>query len=281
MPSERWKVECIGSSAYVSCWQIPRSKSLATATLGLWKGSTLGNDAVIIARELNSRGMILGIHLLNPTSADVRSVRATLNSIRVVAVEEQRGSRTRSLCIESENGERSWVFSRLPKPTRPLGEIYADVLYADYYPELVDYLNRSLEGVEKRVGVIFINISAISSANEMPVLRIRPSIIQASAPRLSSLDEALDLALSLAERAKAKRAFVTLGARGAVLAMGGEAWHSSVVECRTESLLGSGALFSAEVISGLSLKLDGKALLDRSVINTARRLQARFESHSS
>lgn len=267
-------VECVGSFALISHWQIVDSSSQSLARLGHWRGSVIGNDAVIVARQMKDLGLSSMCRLLDPTSADLKYVSSALSPFRVVAVGGNRGIRTRALCVEDADGKRSWIFSRLPSPQGEIGEIAAEILYVDYYPEFADYLNQHLVGIEDRVPLVIVNLSAITPTDEVPHLEIRPMVVQASVLGSVSLDEAVALARRLIEKTEASRAFVTMGARGAVLAIGDEIWHAVVCSRGARSIMGSGAIFSSEVIGGLSRGLDRKALLDSAVTRTAGRLEA-------
>lgn len=267
-------VECVGSSALISHWQIVDSSSRSLARLGHWRGSVLGNDAVIVARQLKDLGLSSMCRLLDPTSADLKYVSSALSPFSVVAVGGNRGIRTRSLCLEDTDGKRSWIFSRLPSPQGEIGEIAAEILYIDYYPEFADYLNQHLVGIEDRVPLVIVNLSAITPTEEVPHLEIRPVVVQASVLGTVSLDEAVALAKRLIEKTGAAKAFVTMGVRGAVLATGEEAWYAAVDSRGTKNIMGSGAIFSSEVIGGLSRGLDRKELLDSAVARTTGLLEA-------
>lgn len=273
MNRNRWAVECIGSASFVSLWEIEGPITSSSANFGKWGGSILGNDAVIVARELSAYGFRARCRLLDPTDADLTFVASGLGADSVVAVGGERGGRTRSLCLEDDVGRRSWIFSRLPKPNEEIGDFDADVVYVDYYPEFIEYLNRQRRQLERTAPILVLNFSALSTLDTLPQVGIAASILQASLPRNVTSKEAAAFAVRLAGATGAHKVFATMGANGAVLAMNNETWHSVPVVRRIRNGLGAGAVFSSQVIVGLSDGLDEEALLEWSVGQTSRRLE--------
>jgi hypothetical protein len=234
----------------------------------------LGNDAVIVAHELKSRGFKTKCRLLNATDTDVNRVIEVFGKESVVAIDTEKGPTTRSLCLENASEQRSWIFSRSPTPSTELGNFDADIVYVDYYKEFVGFLNHNLEKLENSEQLFFINLSSISSISEIPKLAIKPAVVQTSVPNSLSLDNAFALALELGRTTSAKNVLVTMGSRGAVLASGAKTWHAQPASRLGNCILGAGALFSSEVIVGLSKGLEGEALVQWSVKQTALRLKS-------
>lgn len=269
MTRNPWSVECVGTSALISHWRTGESLHIGC---GEWRGVIPGNDAVIVTNELRKRGLNSKCRLLDPTSADLKSVRLALTPSQVVAVGGGHGRRTRSLCLEDSAGERKWIFSRHPSPIKELGVINADFLYVDHYPELADYLNKNLRDITEKIPLVMVNLSSITPGGKAPTLAFEPSIVQASISSAVALSGAFKAAKWLRRTTGARMSFVTLGVRGAVLEAGGDAWHFAVPPKQPEGIMGAGALFSSEVILGLPQRLDGEELLRWAVIATARRL---------
>jgi hypothetical protein len=267
-------VECIGSFADVSLWEIDNPIGSSSSNLGKWRGSVLGNDAVIVARELHNCGVNAKCHLLDPTDSDLVAVSSVLGPDAVVAVGGRAGEVTRSLCIEDEVSRRSWIFSRVPAPSGTLAKMDSDFVYVDYYPEFIEFLNQHLQHLESTARRVIVNLSALSPSREIPSLTIRPLIVQASVPRDVSVSEAIKFATQLREITAAQKALVTMGPRGAVLAIGTESWHCDMSSSENKTILGAGAVFSSEVIIGISKGLDQLELLESSVRSTALRLKS-------
>lgn len=272
MSPDSQAVECVGSFALVDLWQVDTSISSQSVSLGTWGGSVIGNDAVIVAHELRSRGVNARCRLLDPTSADIALISSVLPPETVLAIGRKTGETTRSLCLEDALGHRRWVFSRLPEPNGDLGEIKADVVYIDYYPEFVGYLNRSLAHLRVNNQLVIVNLSGITSMADVPPLVMKPAVTQASISHDPSIERAAWFALELAKVTNSRRAVVTMGARGAVLAMGKTTWHSVPKVISGKTILGSGAVFSSEMIIGLLEGLDGDELLEHSIRQTGSRL---------
>jgi len=212
--------------------------------------------------------------LLDPTSADMALIGSVLPPPTVSAIGLKTGESTRSLCLEDPSGRRRWVFSRLPEPGAELGEISANAVYVDYYPEFVEYLNRNLVHHVMSSAQVIVNLSAISSIRDVPRLVVKPSVVQASISRDLTFDEAAAFAIELGEVTGAQKVLVTQGARGAVLAIGKETWHSHSPARLDRSILGAGAVFASEVILGLLEELDRDQLLEWAVRRTALRLES-------
>lgn len=272
MKRNAWSVECVGTSALISHWQTWKSVGDLRVCRGEWRGAISGNDAVIVAHELKKRGLISKCRLLDPTSADLKSVRLALTPSQVFTVGGGYGRRTRSLCLEDATGERKWIFSRIPSPLKEIGVTNADFLYVDYYPELADYLNNNLKDISEKIPLVMVNLSSITPRGKAPTLAFKPSIVQVSVSSAVELRGAFRVAKWLSRTTGARMSFVTLGVRGAVLETGGDTWHFAVTPKQPEGIMGAGAFFSSEVIVGLSQRLDGEELLRWAVIGTARRL---------
>lgn len=267
-------MECIGSLAVVSLWEINNLEGFPFYRQGKWGGSVLGNDAVIVACELRDRGFRTRCKLLDPTDADLDCAMALLGSDSVVAVGGHRGEQTRSLCLEDSARQRSWIFSRMPSPSMALGPIVGDIVYVDYYPEFIDFLDEHLQHANREERLIVVNLSTITSVEAIPRLKLKPSVVQASAPINLTLDAAGVLAVELVRATSAERVFVTLGERGAVMAIGHSTWYAKPEVTEDRSFLGAGALFSSEMIVGLARGLDQDSLLQWSVRQTALRLES-------
>ena len=267
-------IECVGSVAFVSLWEIEKPIVFPHYSLGKWGGAVLGNDSVIVARELKTRGFKIKCRLLNATDTDVKCVIGVLGKKSVVAIDTEKGPTTHSLCLEDTSEQRSWIFSRSPMPSTELGSLDADIVYVDYYKEFVGFLNKNSKKIESGERLVFINLSSVSSISEIPKLAIKPAAVQASVPNSLSLDSAVALALELGRTTSAKNVFVTMGSRGAVLASVDKTWHAKPASRLDNCILGAGALFSSEVIIGLSKGLEQEALVQWSVKQTALRLKS-------
>lgn len=266
-------VECIGSFAHLSFWTYDDELFSSSASLGRYRGSINGNDAILVTQELRTHGVKAKCRVLNPTDSDMKLIASTLDPDGITAFGQQSGERTESLCLQNSIDQRIWVFSRVPKPQGYLGEVVADFLYIDYYPELVEFLTLNVERLEGGEHTI-INLSAITPSVNVSRLKLRPSIVQASVTTLITPDDSLSLAKRLLHDTGGQMVFVTMGARGAVLAeRDGEAWHcdASVLQ---RPFIGAGALFSSAIILGLQKGLHRHDLLKWSVTQTATRLRS-------
>jgi hypothetical protein len=269
-PEISW-VECIGTFSIVTYWRLVDGGMRNGLRLGRRREPILGNDAFIVAGHLNAGGMRATCRLLDPTGADMKRAASVLGKDNVVSTGVRQGRRSHSLCIEEADGVRTWVVSRIPEPQDNLGDTSADLVYADFYPELSLYFNHELP----RLGRVpaFINLSSLLRAKTIPSLAINPLVVQASAGSATSIGEATDLALRIGDKTKAKKVFVTQGAGGAVLATGECSWHSMVKGGSAARIMGAGARFSAEVIMGLARGLDREALLQWAVEMTSLKLR--------
>jgi hypothetical protein len=272
---DSWTVECVGTCALVSLWQAEDLPIKTSFTLGKYGGSILGNDAVIVARELTARGINAKCRLISPSVADLALLRSRLCPSAVSAVGEcDDDELTRSLCLEHSSGQRSWIFSRLLQPNGPVGRIDADVVYLDLYPELIEFFNRSLESIALGRLACFVNLSTVADVAAIRPLTFVPSIAQASILGKVEKDESLNVAARLLGKIGARQAFVTMGHRGAALAEGSKTWYATAPFTKTKSVLGAGAIFSSNVITGSLHGLSGRELLEFSVRETAARLQS-------
>jgi len=270
---EPWAVECVGTIALISYWQVRERGVLDSPISGRWCGAVLGNDAVLVARALSKAKTDARCLLLDPTSADLKRAVTVFGRDRVRSVGGERSSLSRSLCLESPDGQRRWILTRSPAPKDDIGQLNADLVYVDYYPELSEYLNQQLVGMDERLRFM-VNLSWLSASEEIPILAIRPVVVQASIGEATSIKEAAAYAAKLAEKTGAERAFVTLGARGAVLAVGDAAWHVGTKSRRVGRVMGAGAMFSTEVVIGLANGLDREELLESAVRNASLKVQA-------
>lgn len=266
-------IACIGSVAHVSLWEVRSWEEHRAWALGRWAGSVLGNDAVIVATVLADLRMHPTCYLLNPTNVDVRHVAERVGPHNVVAVDEEPGELTRSLCLEDHTGRRTWVFSRVPKSPADLGRVRESFVYADYYTEFIGVLNSNLYRLSGSSDRLVLNVSAVLDLNANIRLPFRPTVLQASVGTAVSIDDATAYATRLVTSTEAQRVFVTMGSRGAVLATSNGCWHSVPHTQMSESVLGAGAIFSSQVIRGLVDDLDGEVLLQRSVECTAEYLE--------
>jgi hypothetical protein len=261
-------VECIGTVTQVQLWVVHTLGLPPFSSLGRNGGIVLGNDAVIVAQHLLGYGYVPRCQLLDPTNADLISINSVFDEDHIVRIlGDANGGLTQSLCLETQSGQRSWIFSRYPIPRESLRDLTANWVYVDYYPELREYLDLELGRVVCGQQ-LYVNISSISA--EIPRFPLKASVIQGSCS-LSDAD-ASALALQLLDDSTAERVVLTLGAEGAVMAMGNQVWHCVPQTTREESILGAGALFSSQMIIGLHQGRDGRALLDFAVRNTAGKL---------
>ena len=273
MRHDSWSVDCVGSFAHVSLWQLGCRIDFSTEHLGRYQG-VIGNDAVIVARELCAAGVKTRCYLLDPTDADVDAVSSVLRSNAVVAIGGHQGQLSHSLCFEDEAGVRNWIFSRLPQPSTELGEMDGDMIYVDYYPEFREYFRQELPRLRNCRTRLIVNLSAVFGIEQIPLLPIEPFVVQASVPRNLTPREAREFAMEVLSATHARRAFVTMGSHGAVLAASGETWYSSAVVQADGRILGAGAVFSSQVILGVSDGLDRHELVESAVSQTALRLQS-------
>ncbi len=279
MTREAWLVECVGTFSVVSLWKVGNSGVAGEGgqpSRGVWGGTILGNDALIVANEVIGSGGGAACHLVYPTRTDVDAAVSLLGASAVIGVGVEEGPLTRSLCLEDPSGKRRWVMSRIPSGTSmPLGPIVGDLVYADCYPELVEVLNDQAPAIQESIP-IYANLSSIESVACAPRLIFRPAVVQASLAGGHEKDGALDLAKSLLERTGANKAFVTMGAGGAVLAVRNDAWHCQAPPIEgNSSALGAGAVFSSWAIRGMFAGREGVELLDYAITHTAERLKMR------
>lgn len=272
MAREGTSIVCVGSFAVVSLWQVEERVDPLTPTLGRWAGEIRGNDAVVVTRELRSRGLQAECWLLDPTDEDFAAVAGEFGVNAVRRVGGRAGRYTRSICIESSQGERSWMFSRVPQPVGMLPSLSADVVYVDYYREFTDLLDCQLARATARSSRLFVNLSGIHGLNDVLPFAVRPHVLQASMMVQMPTEDVRSLAAELQRSTGAENAFVTMGSRGAVLASSAGTWYVPVPAPRATAILGAGAIFSAEAILGMNDGLNHGELLERTVHATACRL---------
>lgn len=267
-------IECVGSCSVVSLWEVQRLPGDGSQALGIYRGSVLGNDAVIVARELRRNGLSATCWLLDATSADVALMKSVFPKDAVRVVHEEKGELTRALCLESNDGQRSWILSRRIEPRDEVWLPTARLVYIDYYAELAESLDKSFGKTDANVCEVFVNLSLLHDIDDLPPLRLRPTLVQASVNAVTTTDECLDVATRLIRHTGARIVFVTLGSRGAVMATGTDVWHCVPPLVKIKQTLGAGAIFSSRVIIGLLRELSCKELLEFSVRETAARLQS-------
>lgn len=241
--------------------------------VGTFRGSILGNDAVIVARELSEHGIEVKCWLLDPTSSDVALVKSILPEDSVRGINEEDGALTQSLCIEDSSGRRSWTFSRRLRIEGDVESTDAALIYADYYPELVEFLNHTMVRFKADGCDTFLNFSALRD-HSIPQLPFRPSVIQISADFADRIEDAMRFASRVAVETGAEIVFVTMGYRGAVCASSSKVFHFTEKASYQGSILGAGALFSSVVIRRMLDDIDFSELLESSVKETAVRLQS-------
>jgi len=267
------QIVCVGTFAIVDLWSVRNNGHIPYMSLGQWGGSVVGNDAVVVAQRIKHEGMAVTCILIQPTDADLQVARRAVGA-KVVGVGTCPGMLTRSLCLEDADGSRRWVVSRHVRPSGDLEIHGAAILYLDYYPELRGFLNRATRQVRAGHSCVFVNLSDISSIAGVPRLPFTPTVLQASIGTVRPSKEAFRLCSQLRERTGAEYVFGTRGYHGAVLDTPAGRWSSKCTVGAKVGVLGSGALFSAEVIAGLSRGLKGQELLELVVRNTAASLQA-------
>jgi hypothetical protein len=258
----------------VSLWEVHHLPGSNSQELGIYRGSVLGNDAVIVARELREHGLPATCCLLDATSADVALIKSRLPESAVRVIHEEEGDLTRSLCLEGAEGQRSWIFSRRIEPHGEVCRPDARLVYIDYYPELAEFLDKSFEEIDPNLYELFVNLSLLRDLGDFPPLRLRPSVVQASVNAAITTEKCLDVAARLIRHTGARAAFVTLGHRGAVMAVGTHVWHCAPRLAGVKRTLGAGAVFSSRVIVGMLRGLTCSELLEFSVRQTAARLQS-------
>jgi hypothetical protein len=262
----------------VDLWCVRTSASIPRVSFGRWGGSVIGNDAVIVAHRVKHMGMAVSCVLIQPTNADLKIASRVIGG-NVVGIGTCRGALTRSLCIEGANGSRRWIMSRHLSPSGDLESRGATILYLDYYPELREFLNRAAKKIRASDSSVFVNLSDTSTIADVPRLPFAPTVLQASIGTASSRKEVFQLCSLLRERTGTKYVFVTMGQHGAALETSAGRWYSKPPVAAKASVLGSGAIFSAEAIVGLLRGVRGHELLEQVVRNTAASLRAN-EGHS-
>jgi hypothetical protein len=274
VPREEAGIACVGSFALVSLWQISGRVDFLTPTLGRWAGEIRGNDAVVVTRELRSRGLDACCCLLDPTDEDFAAVGREFGAEAVGRVGGRAGGYTRSVCIESSQGERSWIFSRVPQPVGTLPSFKADVVYVDYYREFTGFFDHQWLEATARTSRLFVNLSGIHRLEDVLPFPVKPHVLQASMMVQMPPDDVRLLAAELQRATGAETVVVTMGSRGAVLASNAGTWYVALTAPRAAAILGAGAIFSAEAIVGVSAGLNHAELLERTVHATACRLFA-------
>jgi sugar/nucleoside kinase (ribokinase family) len=195
----------------------------------------------------------------------------------IIPIDQQEGETSRSLCIENANGLRSWIHSRVPRPTGHLAPLNGNPIYVDYYPEFVAFLNQQNWKSFQRNRIIVVNISAIVDFEAIPRLCFVPSVVQASLRDSVSTNDALILGGEILKRTGADKVFVTVGRRGAILVTPQDSWSEEAPKIHHGPVLGAGAFFSAALLIGLANGLEPKLLLQSCVCDASKRIQKRDE----
>jgi hypothetical protein len=145
------------------------------------------------------------------------------------------------------------------------------MVYVDYYSELRAYLDVELPRAVEPGLPIFVNLSSVTQ--NIPSFPFKAAVVQASVGSSLTEADALALASRVRESSQAERVVLTLGAKGAVLAMSDGAWHCSPGRSSERPIIGAGAIFSSELIAGLFKGLDHDLLIHSAVQNTAQKLR--------
>lgn len=272
MIAEGVAVECIGTCSIVDLWEMDTLPTVSSPSLGTFRNSVIGNDAIIVAHQLSVRGFTSVCCLLDPTSADVAMVKARMPADCVRTIGEKTGKLTRSLCLERGTGERLWVFSRRHSPNGHLDSTKAKITYADMYPELVDFFNHGKNVSELAACETFVNLSALQDPDSLK-LAFQPSVVQTSVPATVGVEHSMRLAEGLLKQTGAHMVFVTLGSGGATLGYGSDCYHLAPPFIAQGNILGAGAVFSSVAIEGILQQLHCRDLLEFSVRRTASILQ--------
>lgn len=273
MPDIR-TVTCIGTCAMISLWRVGDRPFSTPSDTGVFCGSLLGNDAVIVATELGRIGLRSGCCLLNPTNEDVIAVNVSVSPQRVIVIDKEIGKLTRSLCLETRNGVRHWLFSRVCHPVTPIPNLEDGLVYVDYYPELAKYLSGEENVALLNERRVFANLSSVSDLSSVPPLPFSPFAVQLSVSPERSTQEVCDCAHQLLTRLRSHMVFVTMGQGGAVAASASGVFYLPPSTILPASMLGPGSLFSSNVIHGITQGYGVHELLEFSMRQTATRLQS-------
>ena len=268
------RLVCFGSFSIVDLWVAEGLFGSAPVLLGSKRNTVVGNDAVIVARELVDLGHDVTCRLLGPTEADVATASAWLRPGRVDGGLPIAGGLTRSLCLEDKGGSRHWLFSRIPAPVGTVPRISADFVYVDYYSELRPFLDKQLAPMVDAGLRVFLNLSELGGyGGGIPRMNWRPRVVQGSASNLDA-STAREVVCEMRDALGAERAALTLGGRGALLTSGDTVVEVSAPPIEAGStILGAGAVFSAHFIEALlAAALDDEALLRMVVARTSDRL---------
>jgi hypothetical protein len=247
------EIWCLGTFSVSELWGIKSSFPFITSTQGYKRNTVVGNDAVLVSKELANSNYKVTCCLIDPTEEDFAYAAESLSKCTVVSNVIGAGGLTQSLCLEDAAGLRTWVFSRTPSNfTKGNHLIKGDLIYADYYPEIQTYVNIELSQHVTAGVPIYLNLSEIDTLCQSKVnASWRPYIVQASAPTLNS-SEAYIAAKSLLTEYCAQIAIVTRGVRGAVISTQNSLNEGVPTNIMVDhSVLGSGAIFSACVIRNL------------------------------
>lgn len=257
-------------------WRLTGEELGPAVQEGFLQSTVLGNDAVIVARQLARLGHDVTCVALGPTTDDIALVTSRLSGCRVIAIDEVPGPRTHTLCIEAASGTRSWLFPRVPAVGSNPPSIDVDVLYVDYYREFRPYVDRHIDSWHHDESVIVVNFSDASEQDAFPVLGFRPTVIQVSV-EASDAGRVHALAQNLQTQTGAQLAVVTAGGAGAAFASASSSAFArppSLVE-EGRSVLGAGAVFSAALIEALLEHGPPSAsLADQVVTRAAERLRS-------
>jgi hypothetical protein len=254
-------------------WRLTGAGSRRDVETGYFQSTVVGNDATIVVSELSANGIFADYYPLNPTSEDVRLVRRHLSPCGVYPVDPVPGGQTQVLCLESQAGERRWVFPRVPRVTTTIALPPADVVYVDYYHELRQSLDAAVPSAVRADTIVLANLSDLMASDDVPRPTFPVSVVQVACPDSVSAGEAAEFAGRLRSVLAAPMAVVTLGHRGAVFAVAGGTHEVRALEAVRGSILGAGAVFSAQLIlASVQTGLSDPQLPQRVVDATAHRL---------
>lgn len=255
-------------------WKVVGQSPAPTVRVGYFHSSIQGNDAVVVASELRQLGHGVTCYPLGATDGDIARLAEVLTSCALSPVDTVPGRATQSLCIEDTDGLRSWIFPEPPPVATPLDVLDADVIYADYYPELREYLDANLDHASSQGSLVYLNLSGVSTGEVFATPGCKSTIVQASASEQVEPREAPALAEELRTRCSAEMSVLTLGQRGAAFATRQGRRHSPVNNPNPRlDVLGAGALFSAQMIHCVSRwGVDASDLPEIVITGTADRL---------
>lgn len=236
------RVDLVGTVA-----QVTRSLSLSSVGTSRVVEEVLGNDAVIVARILDSAGDACTLYVINPTMADLVVLQKNIPSVKIVPVgEEEATAVTTSTCVEDSRGRRSWTLSRTPALHDAIPALVAHRIYVDLYQE---FDGAWMDLVVQPAAFVLANLSQRSVESLPAKLPSRVNLVQLSSPQ-----QEVDCAVALSAEASRRyrcAAIATLGRGGAVLtdpAAGGISRFFPTTPVGKIDPLGVGAVFSAGLL---------------------------------